>query len=65
MAEKEFIAWYNVDGEEDYTIITAVDEDEARRRFYSHHSNLTDIHEIQESEAYLAYICFRLLRSVL
>lgn len=54
--EKTFIAWYRYDGEEDFTIITALDEDEARRRFYASHDNLTDIHEIKDSEAYLAHI---------
>lgn len=54
--EKTFIAWYRYDGEEDYTIITALNEDEARRRFYSGHDNLTEIHEVTDSEAYLAQI---------
>ena len=54
--EKTFIAWYRFDGEEDFTIITAVNEDEARRRFYASHDNLTEIHEIEDNEAYLAYI---------
>lgn len=53
--EKKYIAWYMVDGEEDYMIITAYDEDEARRRFYNWHSNLTELHEIEDSEAYLAF----------
>ena len=44
------------EGEENYTIIKAVDEDEARRRFYSSHENLTDLHEIKDNETYLAFI---------
>ena len=57
MKEKQFIAWYSFDGEEDFTIITALDEDEARRRFYNFHSNsLTEIHEIEDNEVYLAYV---------
>ncbi len=57
MKEKQFIIWYRYDGEEDYTIISGVDEDEARRKFYGWHSeNITDIHEIQDNEAYLAQI---------
>lgn len=53
--EKAFIAWYRIDDEEDYMIIKALDIDEARRRFYNWHSNLTELHEIADSEAYLAY----------
>ena len=53
---KKFIVWYMADGEEDYMIITAHDEDEARRRFYSWHDNMTEMHEIQDSEAFLAYV---------
>ena len=53
---KQFIIWYKADGEEDYTIITAANEDEARRRFYGWHSSrITDIHEIEENEQWLAY----------
>lgn len=56
LKEKTFIAWYMYEGEEDYTIIKAIDEDEARRRFYSSHENLTDLHEVKDNEAYLAFI---------
>lgn len=56
LKEKTFIAWFRYDGEEDYTIIHALDEDEARRVFYAHHDNLTEIHEIEDNELYLAYI---------
>lgn len=53
---KQFIIWYKFDGEEDYTIITAEHEEEARRRFYGWHSGcITDIHEIEDSERFLAY----------
>ena len=54
--EKQFIAWYHYDGEEDFTILTAVNEEEARRRFYASHDNLIEIHEVTDSEAYLALI---------
>ena len=54
--EKVFIAWYRYEGEEDYMIIHALDEDEARRRFYSCHYNLTEIHEVEDNEMYLAHI---------
>ena len=54
--EKKYIIWYSVDGEEDFMVITAIDESEARRRFHTWHDNcITDIHEIEESERYLAY----------
>lgn len=57
MEETKFIVWYKFDGEEDFMVITAIDEDEARRRFYSWHSgSITDIHEIEENELYLAYL---------
>ena len=53
--EKHFIAWYRFDGEEDYMIITAADEDEARRRAHAYLDNIIELHEIEESEGYLAY----------
>lgn len=54
--EKLFIVWYRVDGEEDFAIIPARDEEEARRWFYgTHDSCITDIHEIEDDERYLAY----------
>lgn len=53
---KNYIIWYNFDAEEDYTIITAETEDEARRRFYGWHSErIIDIHEIADDESYLAF----------
>lgn len=52
----QFIIWYSFDGEEDYMIITAETEDEARRRFYGWHSEtIIDIHEIADDERYLAF----------
>lgn len=54
--EKLFIVWHRVDGEEDFVIIPARDEGEARRWFYgTHDSCITDIHEIEDDERYLAY----------
>lgn len=53
--EKIFIAWYRVGNEEDFTIIHAVDEDEARRRFYNFHDNLIEMHEVEDNERYLVY----------
>lgn len=53
---KQFIAWYRYDGEEDFTIISGMDEEEARYKFYSSHDNLIEIHQITEDEAYLAFI---------
>ena len=51
-----FIIWYTFDGEEDFTIITAEDEDEARRKFYNWHSDsIVDIHEVQDDERYLEF----------
>ena len=54
---KQYIIWYEFDGEEDFTVITAEDEDEALRRFRGWHSErVTDCHEIEDSEAYLAWV---------
>jgi hypothetical protein len=53
---KQFIIWYKFDGEEDYTIITGANEDEATRKFRGWYSGyITDIHEIKDNETYLAY----------
>lgn len=53
---KQFIIWYKFDGEEDYTIITGANEDEATRKFRGWYSGyIIDIHEIEDSEAHLAY----------
>lgn len=53
---RKWIIWYAFDGEEDFVIITAEDEHEARRKFYGWHSNnITDIHEVQDDERYLEF----------
>lgn len=54
---KKFIVWYKFDlDEEDYTIIEAIDEDEARRKFRMYHDNIiVEAHEISENESYLEY----------
>ena len=53
---KQFIIWYKYDGEEDYIIITARDEDEAIRRWRGWFGGyITDIHEVEDNERYLAY----------
>ena len=53
---RKWIIWYTFEGEENFTIITAEDEDEARRKFYSWHSNnIIDIHEVPDDERYLEF----------
>lgn len=53
---RKWIIWYRCDGEEDFTIITADNESEARRRFHGWHSEpITEIHEVQDDERYLEF----------
>lgn len=53
---KNFIVWYDYEGEEDFMIITAENESEARRKFYGYRDCwITEIREIEDNERYLAY----------
>lgn len=53
---KQFIIWYRYDGEEDFMIITAENEDDARRKFYGWHAEpIVEMHEVEDNERYLAY----------
>lgn len=53
---EKFIVWYDYEGEDDYMVIEAADEDEARRKFYGYSScTIVEIRQLEENEYWLAY----------
>lgn len=55
---KHFVFWYEISkNEEDYTVITASDEDEAFRIFRArNYSRFTNMFEIKKDDARLAHL---------
>lgn len=55
---KHFVFWYEISkNEEDYTVITASDEDEAFRIFRAgNHSRFTNMIEIKKDDVRLAHL---------
>lgn len=53
----KFIVWYEIGGEEDFTVITADSAEEARDKFrYYRDEIVTEVSEVDDSNSYLAYI---------
>lgn len=53
---RNFIAWFNTESGEDFIILTAVGIEGAERKFQSLIGReLTEMHEIEDDDRYLAY----------
>ena len=53
---KNFIAWFNTEDGEDYIVLTAPGFEGAERKFQSLVGReLTEMHEIEDNDSYLAY----------
>lgn len=57
MDRKGFIIWFKYDGEEEYAILIATDEDEAIRKFNTcNSSSIDEIREIKDDNFYLSFV---------